>query len=157
MGPIISVGEFNGFNTREKEIAKQGLIILENALNDQTFHDLILGATFTSTTKTNKEILNRLLSGSDDMDARLDGIINLNFSMYYRWLSKVIGWVSPGERMIHVNRKYFGDPIDFASNALHEYAHMIGFDHKNARDFGSVPYKLNSLFTIWCERNGYFK
>jgi hypothetical protein len=83
------------------------------------------------------------------MNEATDCTINLSFTMYYSWWSRVIGWVTHGKRMINTNRKYFYYPVDFAANAIHEYMHMTGFDHRNASDSGSVPYKVGTLFQVW--------
>lgn len=151
---VIKCDTFKNFTQKEMLIAKQGLAILEQCLNSLDFREMFFNAQFTYTNgKTKVEIWDMLMSGADMIDKRDDGVMNLAFEMYYSWWSRVVGWVTPGKRTVHVNRKYFGQAVDFASNALHEYAHLVGLDHRSARDYGSVPYKLNALFELWCEKH----
>jgi hypothetical protein len=146
---------FKNFSVREVQIAKIGLAYLNECLNDPQFQQTVLQAKFMGTKDLNVTILEKLLSGADRYDEKMDATIDLQFVMYSRWWSRVIGYVLDGNRTIYTNRKYFGDPIDFGSNALHEYMHLLNYDHSNAHDFGSVPYKINNLFEAWCILKGY--
>lgn len=146
---------FKNFTLREMEIAKTGLKLLNDALNDKQFHEMVLATRFVGTKDSSVVILEKLLSGADHLDPRKDNIMNVQFVMYYNWFSRAIGYVLDGDRTIYVNRKYFGGSngaVNFASNCLHEYLHLIGYSHSSARDFGSPPYKMNSLFEEWCLR-----
>lgn len=156
MQVAIKVEKWVNFTENQKAIAQKGLWILETALAQESFHQKVIKAYFDPDDTeglTNEQIWARLESGADDMDETVDHVINLNFRLYYSWWSRVVGYVYPGVRMIHVNKKYFGNPVRFASNAIHEYCHMMGFHHKSATDYDSVPYEFNALFEAWYEKN----
>lgn len=158
---VIKCDKFENFSKQDIVIARQGLKALETCLNDSEFKSIVERTSFSEMNGMSKDqMFKLLLSGADMMDKREDGILDLAFSMYYSRFSRVIGWVTSGTRMIHVNKKYFGQPKDFASNAFHEYMHMLGFGHKSATDYGSVPYKMNELFSVWwnkrMEKSFYF-
>jgi hypothetical protein len=156
MSLIIKASGFYNYSVKETEIAKKALAKLETCLNSDLFYELFMNATFTWTNgRTKEQIWSRLMSGADDLDERKDCIVNLEYKMYYRWWSRVVGYVSSG-RTIFTNRKYFptstANMDDFASNSLHEYCHLIGLTERSARDSGCVPYKMNALYAIWCDR-----
>jgi hypothetical protein len=146
---------FKNFSVNELKIAKIGLGYLNEALNDVAFHQSVSNAKFYGTDDSSAAILDKLLSGADSLDPTIDNVLNVQFVMYYNWFSRAIGYVLDNDRTIYCNRKYYGNPVNFASNCLHEYMHLIGYSHKSARDFGSVPYRMNSLFEGWCIKKGY--
>lgn len=148
----IECTKFIGFTDKEKIDAKKSIALLEIALNDEAFQKSVLQWRFMGTTMSNEAILDRLLSGSDLLDEREDFVINLACSMYSRLFSKVIAWVNPGFRMIHFNRRRWGNEQELARTILHEYAHLLGFHHNSATDYGSVPYSFGLIFKTW-----YFK
>lgn len=146
---------FKNFTVKELQIAKIGLGYLNEALNDIEFCQAVGSTKFYGTTDPSIVILDKLLSGADRLDPTKDNVINVQFVMYYNWFSRVIGYVLDNDRTIYCNRKYYGNPVTFASNCLHEYLHLVGYSHSSARDFGSVPYRMNSLFEAWCTKKGY--
>jgi hypothetical protein len=142
---IVKIGTVHGFTRKEIRTLDQAVEIVNKAINDPKFHTLVLAQKFTSTKDHPATVLAKLLSGADLMDPKEDHEIDVDFVMYYRWWSKVIGFVVDGERTIHTNRKYFGDPVSCASNLVHEYMHLLGYSHYSARDYRSVPYTLGNL------------
>ena len=150
--------KYNNFSTPEKNMAVKALARLQLALNSPSFTNMILSSTYENTPDSPTKILGKLLSGSDRYTPDADSILQVEFQAYYNWFSRVIGYVSAGSRTIHVNRKYVrldrDGEINFASNALHEYCHLIGYDHRSARDSMSVPYRINYLFEKWCHETG---
>lgn len=142
--------QFKNYSETERKIALRGLALLETFLNSEECKQGILTANFSSTNgMKNADIYKLLMSGADMYDKREDGIINFSFTMYYRWWSKVVGYVTSGDRTIYTNRKFFSTAENFASNALHEYMHLIGFSHRSANEITSIPYKMNQLFEEW--------
>ncbi len=146
---------FKNFTVREVGIAQEGLRRLDLAINDPQFQQSIRESKFNGTKDTGEIVLARILSGADTLDEKKDYKIDLECVMYYSWWSKVVGYVTSGKRQINTNRKFFGNPNNFASNVIHEYTHLCGYGHQSARDYGSVPYKINSLFELWCDKNNF--
>ena len=156
MAVVIKCDLFKNFSVSELKIAKQGLEYLNEALNSESFQQMILQTKFMGTLDFPTTILEKLLSGADRYDPIKDSTLNLQFVMYNgHWWSKVIGYVLDNNRTVYTNRRYFYSPVNFASNALHEYMHLLNYSHRSATDFGSVPYKINSLFEQWCNKKGY--
>ena len=150
----VKVGYFYNFGPNEIMQAWKGIGLLQRALNDENFQTMVLSADFVETLGMgNQELIERLLGGADCIDETEDHVVNLDFRMYKNIFSRVIGYVLGNSRTIHVNKKFFGNPKNFASNILHEYMHILGFKHTSAVDYGSVPYKMNSIFGVWCDRN----
>lgn len=145
---------FKNFKAKEIETAQKGLRWLEEWLNTD-FKNEVLKETFTGSKLTSEQVASRIISGSDDMNERVDYEINVAFSMYYRWWSHVVGFFNFGVRMINCNRKYFNFASEFGANAIHEYTHMAGFSHSSASEFASVPYKIGNMFLFWCKKKGY--
>lgn len=143
----IVVSKFYGFNKAQLEMAKQGLTLLENCVNSYAFSGLVLSWNFKGV--SSETVLHRLLSGSDSMDERADETFNVAFTMHWKPFSHVVGWFNSGVRMIHMNKKYVNTADKFASNCLHEYAHMCGYSHDSASDRKSVPYAMNDIFKNW--------
>lgn len=156
MAVAIKCDLFKNFTVNELATARQGLAYLNEALNDEKFQTTILQTKFIGTLDFSTTILEKLLSGADRFDPKKDATLNLQFVMYNgRWWSRVIGYVLDNDRTVYTNRRYFYSPVNFASNALHEYMHLLSYTHRSATDFGSVPYKINSLFEAWCTTKGY--
>lgn len=58
-----------------------------------------------------------------------------------------IGWHSPDEPgHVHANRHFIGTSEVLASNLLHEFSHVLGYDHRSPKDLRSVPYSMNTIF-----------
>ncbi|MGV8130669.1 MAG: hypothetical protein ACP5N7_01040 [Candidatus Pacearchaeota archaeon] len=151
---------FRNFTVNEITVAKKGFEILNSCLNSDSFRVLVEKTKFVGTKDTGKIILDKLLSGADSKDPIRDYQMNIKLVMYYRWWSKVVGYVLDDDNTIYINRKYFDSSMDgnigavnFSSNILHEYMHLMGYSHKSSTDYGSVPYKMNSLYEQWCREN----
>lgn len=157
---VVKCDLFRNFTVNEISTAKCGMFYLQEALNDPDFHAAILQTRFVGTKDTSVTILEKLLSGADRYDSTKDNTLNFQLVMYSKWWSRVIGYVLDGDRTVYINRKYYGGTggaMNMASNLLHEYMHLLSYSHSSARDFGSVPYKVNTLFESWCISKGYDK
>ncbi len=93
------------------------------------------------------ELFKELMLSGDCNFTEADGETNILLIMYNRPWSKVVGYVySNQSNLIHINRKYFGNPLKIASNLNHEALHLMGFSHYGTHST-SVPYLIgNKLF-----------
>lgn len=75
-----------------------------------------------------------------------DNSTDLQLVMYYKRWSKVVGYVLGDSNTIYINRKYFINPLNIASNLNHEALHLMGFSHYGNKST-SIPYKIgNDIF-----------
>lgn len=150
---------FQGYTVDEITTARKAIDLLNEAINSEKFHNMVIYSQFSGTSDSPLIILDRLLSGADRYDPRVDYVINLRLVMYSRWWSRVVGYVIDGDRTIYTNRKFFPrnewNAVYFASNLLHEYTHLVGYSHRNAKDHTSVPYMMNSIFENWALQKGF--
>lgn len=104
--------------------------------------------------KSNQQIYDMLMSGTDNIHPLPDGDMDLYLELYYA-NNGVIGYTSGGTETIFINRKFFipnlGTPrgnADIVANLVHEYMHKVGFDHSyfnsSVRPY-SVPYAVGYL------------
>lgn len=93
----------------------------------------------------NGEYIELNMSNADVL-AHLKEDIEFNVEFFYRD-SPVLGMASEEKNRIRFNTKYF-QPVKvntIASTVLHEYLHILGFDHKGSKDYDSVPYAAGNL------------
>lgn len=133
---IIDIEKSTGFSEagKKKLIEAQG--ILNEVLDSEIFCQKVLAAKFTQTKLSNPEIL---------MLMRADKLVRV--SRYYKWWSRVVGYVSGAKDRINVNGKFFDSntAVEAASNLLHEYAHIQGFSHYQKPWTYTVPYQMNRI------------
>jgi hypothetical protein len=121
--------------------------LLEKVLNTVEFRDRLLAMKFTNNLgKTNLQIYNKILSGSETLSSETDYEIDIDVQMYHE-NNRVVGWTKPSVIWTKLNRKFFNqyNYAEIACNAFHEWLHKIGFDHSSARDHKSIPYSLGYL------------
>ncbi|APR87972.1 hypothetical protein A7982_13321 [Minicystis rosea] len=62
--------------------------------------------------------------------------------------------VAPYDPTVEMNTYFVHSARMVADNLLHEAAHVRGYHHKNAHEWTSVPYMMNTIFEI-CTRSLY--
>lgn len=131
----VSISDTN-YNQEQKEKLKKASNILETILNSQEYK---------------KEVISRNgLSVYDHLT--LYGEMKLIVTMYKKSLSKVVGYTNKNSPIIYTNSK-FHDKYDeclVASNLAHEWTHKMGYGHKSASDWSSVPYSHSTIMRILC-------
>lgn len=109
---------------------------------------------FQNNGKSNQQIYEMFMSGSDVLHPLPDGDMDLFLTLYYS-NNGVIGYTSGGTETIFINKKFFVPNLKTPSgqaaiiaNITHEYMHKLGFDHSyynNSTRPYSVPYAVGNL------------
>lgn len=103
---------------------------------------------------SNPLVLERILRGSEQLTPGDDYTMTLKVKMYYRRLTKVVGYTTPESLIVNTNSKFHDSftPCQVAANLSHEWAHKLGFTHRSAADKDSVPYAIGDLVLEACNR-----
>jgi len=115
-------------------------------MNSEAFKTAVLQLSFIERNGlSNQQIYDLIMSGNDTQEGP-DREVDLELRFYYRWWSKVIGYVLPnGEQ--YLNGKFLDrmSAANVAGNLGHEYCHKLGFIDPNRDREQSVPYKVGYL------------
>jgi hypothetical protein len=172
MAISFDVHKLEGFDDYQKELFMNLLQTAGEVLNSSMFTDRVLNFTWTryyrrwfktystieekfhDTDDTNAQVLEKLLSGADELNPARDGDIDLFLCLYYK-ANNVIGYTNPGTNEININKFYFLPNLhtkqgkcDIVNNVVHEYMHKVGYGHSyfnNAYRPYSVPYAVGNL------------
>lgn len=104
--------------------------------------------------KTNDQIYEHLMGGSENLLPEKNNQMDLTVKMYYSWKS-TIGYTYPTEMIVYTNSKFHKNfsPCEIASNLVHEWTHKMGYTHSmkwnRDRDF-TVPYGHNTIVKKLC-------
>jgi hypothetical protein len=117
----------------------QAIAKAELIMNSEAFKKRVLSSSFTSTKDASEVILKRILNAQSEYQV---------IWVFERHRSrKVLGWTYPNEKRIWFNSRNFdGRSVKGLSGTVcHELMHKIGYDHKSAKDFMSVPYSIGTI------------
>jgi hypothetical protein len=93
----------------------------------------------------NHEVLNKILSGKEDLNHVEDHIANISVKVDRRNKTSVIGYTYPNTLWQYIYAWFLDSSNvsinDVAGNLAHEYCHKIGFDH----DFHNTPQRPYSV------------
>lgn len=119
----------------------------EEIVNSALFREEMLKKEFAYTDKTSAEVLEAMLAGSELLIRDANGVWNWEVGFYYKKRTKVLGWTNASILTVWVNTAKFDymDDEEVMANIVHEYLHKIGFDHRSAKDWKSVPYAVGYL------------
>ena len=126
---------------------------LEDIFNSQEYKAELLKRKLTSTNgRSNLEVFNHIMTGKEDLSKTANQQMDLTVEMYNKKFSKVIGYTTPSSLIVYTNRKFHDNykACDVASNLGHEWTHKMGYGHKSASDWTSVPYQHSTLIRILC-------
>lgn len=59
----------------------------------------------------------------------------------------MVGYTKPSINRISINEKFFRNftSAQIAGNLAHEWVHKLGFDHRSAKEYDSVPYAIGDI------------
>jgi hypothetical protein len=148
--------DFNSFEKTDEEKVMAAIEIIKKVIKSKIFKERVLSFSFNGKRQfndnkglSNFEIYELLLSGAEELLPEVDHEMDLELELYYSW-KNTIGYTTPGEMKIYLNRKFFNSftPVQVAGNLFHEWTHKLGFNHASTytvdRD-SSVPYALGYL------------
>jgi len=135
-----------GFTELEIKQHKSAMELLEIVVNSLEFKQRLIMQTFTSETMDTEKIYNVLMTGKEKPTPGKDYELDLKVEMYID-NSDTIGYTYGDTVQTWLNRKWFGVFTlgEIASNALHEWLHVAGFDHTTDDEYTSVPYAVGYL------------
>lgn len=144
------------FDAKDETKVTKAIEIIKKVIRTKEFKDRVIDFTYKgkktfvdSAGKTNAEIYQSLLDGSEELRPGIDHQMDLELELYYSSRSTV-GYTYASGLRIWMNTKFFDayTPSEVAGNVFHEWTHKLGYDHASsysvARD-SSVPYALGYL------------
>ena len=155
----VNLLSLTGADARDEDRIHRALDIITEVVNSEAFRAEILNmkykignkefSGYTQTTLTPKQILDKILDGTENFSGGQKNSIDLFLDMYYQ-RSSTVGYTSVNDKYLHMNRRFHANytPEETAGNIFHEWLHKIGFDHSqknNSERPHSVPYKLGYL------------
>lgn len=149
------------FTPYQKNIFAQAGTKLEEIINSRQFKKWCMGYTFNpswSQGKTNAEIFQDIIHGSESLTPGIDYVWNIQYVGYWSsWFRRrVIGYTYPNTIQIWFNKRHFSgnqarDIALVAGNIAHEYMHKLGYDHSfrsnPTRPF-TVPYAVGNYVSM---------
>lgn len=113
---------------------------------------------FHYTNLNNQQVLDKILSGSEDLSPEKDGEFDIEIEVDHKYRRGVIGYTYPAIPTQYIYKWFLdsADVYDVAGNVAHEMFHKLGFDHEFnytvAREF-SVPYSLGYWVENYLRKN----
>jgi hypothetical protein len=148
---------FYNFKESEKIKVNQALSYIKQIIRSKEFREKVLNYTYNGKKefidnggKSNEEVYQSLLDGSEMLIPGRDHTMNLELELYYNRWTSTVGYTTPDSVRVWMNRKFFSGytAAEVAGNLFHEWTHKLGFDHDRSysasRDH-SVPYALGYL------------
>jgi hypothetical protein len=157
----VNLLSLTGADARDEDRIHRALDIISEVVNSETFRAEILKSKFTQTNLTSKQVLDKILEGTENFSGGQKNAIDLFLDMYEE-RSSTVGYTSPNDKYLHMNRYFQGKytPEETAGNIFHEWLHKIGFNHSkynNSQRPNSVPYKLGYLLAGFTGTNHFVK
>jgi len=147
-GPVIVV-KIGNVEGNEAELLTLGVESANRVLQSPCFRDTLLNKRLTSTWgRSNRAVYESLTSPQVHLEVSFFmGTKKQN----YRY--KTVGYFTDPNK-VFMNRFFVTTADDIADNLIHEAAHARGYIHRSARQFSSVPYTMNALFTACADGVG---
>ncbi|WP_194976380.1 hypothetical protein [Aquiflexum lacus] len=167
----IEIVQAENYQGEDLERLKQAIQLLENTINSDEFKKAVIdfkthidGGTFHFIRKekkglrirtfklkryTNTEVLEKILKGNSQFKNKIE----LKLKMEFGDDGDVVGYKKSGSSTIHTYEKFVKNMTltRFAAHIIHEYCHIIGFEHSSSskhdklRDCYSVPYAIHKM------------
>lgn len=128
---------------KPEEITKISNIIpgVEEVLNSDEFKERVLKSTFADTKDSSATIYQKLMANTWEL--------TYEFKLQRNWRGKcpVLGWTYSSVKTVWFNSCNFMGRLDngIAGTVGHEQAHKLGYGHRSATSYNSVPYALGTI------------
>lgn len=156
----VNIKHLNYTVQQEKKLLESASL-LEKIFNSLEYKNEVINFTYKNEKKfhenlgkTNLEIYEHLMLGSEILMPVIDREMDLTVKMYYSFRSTV-GYTYPNIMTVYTNRRFHNGftPCQIASNLAHEWTHKMGYGHSKRwnydRDF-TVPYGHNKIIEKLC-------
>ena len=141
---------------------------LSDVINSKEFRERISKASFSYTTDSGKQVLQKLIDGAE-IGTQKDNTWQLSYVFEekerkcfgigrFKKCSKwVLGWTSPSIKEVYINSLTWDSRQDCAivGTLVHEQTHKLGYSHpfkSTKRRPASVPYAAGSVATQVCNK-----
>ena len=137
----LTLGELVDFTPDELVQLRSALNLVNVALSDQKFIDILMNAKFDNTTDTNTEMIAKLTA-----PIVVTHLACENLGWWATNRSHTIAR-EDSDGSITFNRPFFDEQssASVANTLIHETCHRIGYSHSSASDSMSVPYQVGNL------------
>jgi hypothetical protein len=142
-GYVLRCGDFGDADATDAANAKQGFLLANAVLNSDCFSTQLNAYDLDPSESPDKTTLLTALRSATTLR-----ISFFNGSWWQNKVAKTIGYdVESMPDTVHMNRNFVTNATMVATNLLHEAAHARGYRHRSARDYRSVPYAMNKIFS----------
>jgi hypothetical protein len=152
----VSVSFHKEFETEDKIILEEALLLIEQIINSNEFKKAVSEASYRDNKNlSGKEILEMILQGTEVHSNEIDYEMDFILSTYPGQSGDNVGSTYGGTR-IETSQSYIrrNGAKYYAAHLIHEYCHTLGFTHihktlglksRKRRKQNSVPYKVGSI------------
>lgn len=153
----IMIVQMDNFDSKSKKKLDSAVVILETVINSSEFRNQLSKINFKTGNRglTNKEIIQMILTGQNDIGEYQDYVMDLRLRLYDDFVGgDEFGHTGMSSRITSTHRCYIlnNDVKCYVSHLAHEYMHQIGFRDEKTRTglfkwtkTKSVPYKIGRL------------
>lgn len=146
----------NKFDVHDEEKVRRAFEIIKKVVASREFRDRVVNFEYKGQKvfvdndgKSNEEIYQTLLDGSENLNPGVNNQMDLELELYYS-SRNTVGYTYPSKNKIWMNTKYFDPytPCEVARNVFHEWTHKLGFKHDSSNTASrksSVPYAIGSI------------
>lgn len=143
----VEINSMKGFSDKDIEKYSMAITLLETVINTQEFVNQVKEMKLTGLNGlARSELISMIFSGAEALRPEHDGKIDVDVVMYDE-NNNVVGYTNPSTVKTWLNNKFFKKytHAEVACNLFHEWLHKLGFDHRSATDYTSIPYALGYL------------
>lgn len=150
----------SNFDSLEKKKLTSVITEVEKIINTKKFSELISSHSFNnenkfsdSINKSNKEVLQDILSGRETLSSKVDYEWQLNLNQKWLFSASTLAYTTSDSPVININSRYFkkASESDLAGTICHEYTHKLGYmhdqKHTKIRPY-SVPYGVGNICSL---------
>ena len=114
---------------------------VQKVINSEAFKKRVLAATYTSTKDSPAVIYEKIMKGNWNL------VYEFKYKSNWRGKCPVLGWTYASVKTVWFNSCNFQsrDAKGVAGTVGHENMHKLGYDHKSAKDYQSVPYSIGNI------------
>ena len=149
------IHKLTGFTESEAKKFYQAALLCVETINMTEFHYRVamfewpgVGKKFKMTDKTNEQVYDHIMSGSD-LFGWSDGDMDIDATIYFE-ADDTVGYTYATSIRTWINRKFFfrWAPPKISGNIAHEYMHLLGYMHSadwNETIIYTAPYGVGYI------------
>lgn len=148
---MIKLGVLTDFSPDELSQLQEACDMVNAAIVDPVFLEMLRSATFDNTTDSNDTVIAKLSQ---------DVTVSRLYCEYLGWVAthlyRTVAKEDPKTGIITFNRAYYdGQSVESKANTLfHEVWHVLGYSHFSSKDYLSWPYQAGDLIQKYLVQKG---